>query len=52
MRLQKQNLLIKLTLWLLIEIALNMLGLDELADYSEFLLHHSAASRTYQVQMI
>ena len=52
MRLRKQNLLIKLTLWLLVEIALNVLGLDELADYSEFLLHHSVASRTYETQLI
>ena len=32
-----KNLLLKITIWLLLEIGLNFLGLDNLADYSEFL---------------
>ncbi len=31
-----QKILIQFTFWLIIEILLNLLGLDSLADYSEF----------------
>jgi hypothetical protein len=31
-----QKILIKITCWLIVEIILNLLGLDNLADYSEF----------------
>lgn len=33
-----QKLLVKMTFWLLAEIILTLVGLDDLADYSEFLL--------------
>ncbi|WP_413160679.1 hypothetical protein ACL6C3_19415 [Capilliphycus salinus ALCB114379] len=38
-----QQLSIKILTWLIIEILLNLLGLDELADYSEFIFN---ATRT------
>ena len=34
----------KLLFWLTAEIVLNAVGLDNLADYSEFLLDHSQAA--------
>lgn len=37
-----QKILVKLTLWLVIEILLNLLGLDILADYSEFVFEGKA----------
>ncbi len=41
-----QNLLVKVTLWLLVELVLNLVGLDSLADYSEFLFDkHAIISR-------
>ena len=33
-----QNLILKISFWLLIEVIFNLIGIDELADYSEFLL--------------
>ncbi len=38
-----QKLLISLVLWLIAEICLNCVGLDDLADCSEFLLDRHAA---------
>ena len=38
MRVKWKKLLIKSTLWLMAEILLNLLGIDDIADYSEFLL--------------
>ncbi|MEB3278678.1 MAG: hypothetical protein VKK42_07105 [Lyngbya sp.] len=38
-----QQLWIRILIWLIIEILLNLLGLDELADYSEFIFN---ATRT------
>ena len=35
-----KKLLVKVTAWLAAEIILNLLGLDSLADYSEFLYEH------------
>ena len=37
MKVHWQKLLVKLTIWLVAEIALNLIGLDDLADYSEFI---------------
>lgn len=34
-----QKLVIKVTMWLMVEILLNILGLDNLADYGEFVFH-------------
>lgn len=35
---QWQDTIVKLTCWLAIEIVLNLVGLDNLADYGEFVL--------------
>ena len=32
-----QKLLVKIAIWLIIEILLTVLGIDDLADYSEFI---------------
>jgi hypothetical protein len=37
MKLQWKKLLVKATVWLAAEIILNLIGLDNLADYSEFI---------------
>lgn len=37
MKTQWKKLLVKTTVWLAAEIILNLLGLDNLADYSEFI---------------
>ncbi len=39
MKISWKTLLGKITIWLLLEIALNVLGLDNLADYSEFVFN-------------
>ena len=31
---------VKFVLWLVVEIMLNLVGIDDLADYSEFLFEH------------
>lgn len=38
------KLLLKLLFWLTVEVILNAVGLDNLADYSEFLLDHAQAA--------
>ncbi|MEO0849120.1 MAG: hypothetical protein AAFY50_22225 [Cyanobacteria bacterium J06648_1] len=38
MKISWQKLVIKIFLWLLIEVILNFIGIDNLADYCEFLL--------------
>ena len=42
------KLLIKLAIWLSLEIVLNVMGLDDMADYSEFIfkLSNSAIAST------
>jgi hypothetical protein len=50
MKLQWHKLLFKLTVWLFAEITLNLLGLDDLADYGDFIFDHKrnlALSNTY-----
>ncbi len=37
MQIRWKALIVKTTIWLAIEICLNFLGLDSLADYSEFI---------------
>ncbi len=37
MKLQWRKLLVKTTVWIAAEIILNLIGLDNLADYSEFI---------------
>lgn len=52
MNTQLQKILVKMTFWLILEILLNLLGLDSLADYSEFLFEgHSMAVNNYNSQV-
>ncbi len=44
--------LVKATLWLVTEVILNLLGFDNLADYSEFLFEKEIAIATRQPQVI
>ncbi len=44
MKLEWKKLFVKTTIWLAAEIILNLLGLDTLADYSEFLYEHEVAT--------
>jgi hypothetical protein len=37
MKILQSKLLVKVAVWLCAELALNLVGLDDLADYSEFL---------------
>lgn len=38
MKIKWQKLIMKICFWLLIEVIYNLIGIDELADYSEFVL--------------
>ena len=40
MKIHCHELLLKLTIWLAVEIVLNLMGLDDMADYSEFVFSH------------
>lgn len=40
MKIRWQKLLVKLTIWLTLEIVLSLMGLDNIADYSEFIFEH------------
>jgi preprotein translocase subunit SecG len=52
MKIQWQKILVKITFWLIVEIILNLLGLDNLADYSEFVFEgHSMAGNNYTSQV-
>ena len=42
MKLEWKKLIVKTTVWLTVEIILNLLGLDNLADYSEFIYEHKS----------
>lgn len=46
------KLLIKMTFWLLAEIILTLVGLDQLADYGEFLLSENSSISIIQIQPI
>ena len=41
-----QSLIVKICLWLLIEAVFNLIGIDDLADYSEFLLMPKTSIQT------
>jgi hypothetical protein len=43
MKVQWKTVLVKMIIWLAAELILNLLGLDSLADYSEFLHKHEMA---------
>ena len=48
MKVQWQKLFIKTSVWLTAEILLNVIGLDNLADYSEFMVNNQALSQVTQ----
>lgn len=48
MKMQWQRIWLKAAFWLLTEIILNLVGLDNLADYSEFLFEQEVAIALYQ----
>jgi hypothetical protein len=51
MKMQWKKVLVKATIWLVTEIILNLLGLDNLADYSEFLYEQEVAIALRQPQI-
>ncbi len=52
MNTQWHKILVKITFWLILEILLNVLGLDSLADYSEFVFEGDCiAVNTYTPQV-
>lgn len=53
MNVRWQKLLVKISFWLAAEILLNLLGIDDLADYSEFLIdnkHFNAKIQHFAVK--
>lgn len=44
MKTQWQKLIYKILFWLLVEAIFNLIGIDDLADYSEFLLMPKATT--------
>ena len=44
MQVKWQTLITKVVVWILLESLLNLLGLDQLANYSEFLSHARSTS--------
>lgn len=42
MKAKRNGLIIKAVTWILAEVILNLVGLDNLADYSEFVFEHNA----------
>ncbi len=51
MKTQWKKVWVKATIWLVTEIILNLLGLDNLADYSEFIFDRDIAIATSQPKM-
>lgn len=51
MKMQLKKIWVKATFWLVTEIILNLLGLDSLADYSEFLFEQEIALSKHQPQI-
>lgn len=51
MKTQCKKAWVKATLWLVTEIILNLIGLDSLADYSEFIFEQEVTLATRQPQM-
>ncbi len=41
-----QKLFFKLMFWLVLEIILNLIGLDDIADYSEFIFSYGSVNLT------
>ena len=46
MKVKLKNLLFRASVWLTVEISLNLLGLDSLADYSEFVFERNQVALT------
>ncbi len=44
MQVRWKKLLIRTTFWLVVEVSLNCLGLDDMADYSEFVFERNLIS--------
>ena len=44
MQVRWKKLLIRTTFWLVVEVSLNCLGLDDMADYSEFVFERNSIS--------
>jgi len=42
---------VEITVWLVAEIVLNLLGLDELADYSEFLFKNKVITMNHPLEL-
>lgn len=51
MKTQWKKLWVKATTWLVAEIILNLIGLDNLADYSEFIFDRELIMATYHPQV-
>lgn len=51
MHVQWPKLLFKASFWLCTEIALTFLGLDDLADYGEFIFQHRACPQSQSNQI-
>ena len=49
---QWKKIWVKATFWLATELVLNLLGLDNLADYSEFIFEQEVAIATHQPQIV
>lgn len=52
MRVKGRKLLIQITLWLMSEIIFNLVGIDDLVDYSEFVFEQNLADRERQIILI
>lgn len=52
MQVQWHKLINKLLFWLIVEIILNLVGLDNIADYSEFLLGEHTVLISAPLQVI
>lgn len=50
MKIKWKYLLVKTTLWLVVEIIMNLLGIDNLADYGEFMLSENLHQPTIVIQ--
>ncbi len=42
---------VEITVWLIAEILLNLLGLDNLADYSEFLFQYQVITMSHSLEL-
>ena len=47
MKVRWKKLLIRTTFWLVAEVSLNCLGLDDIADYSEFVFERNSISLSH-----